>query len=262
MLRNFGCGTPVHVLSNIGESLQSRITTRAFCLPHMFSSPPAATRPPGTPPGPEQPYMDTLGSRRTRGAEIDVPTAPLVCGDRRRCSPSGAALACVSESTNCGWAQHRLGAHSVAVPTWLQLLRHAVFAHAALHTPLQGLVAINNLWKQTTGSLSIDLKRKLFKGGAAPGDSLWRVQPGSAAQPSGRRPPLMRPPAQPSMYAQPGVPPGAYSAHPGTYNNSYGAPPVARQPPAAFAQLPTMAFMNTGARVKVMRHIQVSTSSA
>ncbi|KAI3433750.1 hypothetical protein D9Q98_003557 [Chlorella vulgaris] len=162
----------------------------------MFSSPPAATRPPGTPPGPEQPYMDTLGSRRTRGAEIDVPTAPL------------------------------------------------------------GLVAINNLWKQTTGSLSIDLKRKLFKGGAAPGDSLWRVQPGSAAQPSGRRPPLMRPPAQPSMYAQPGVPPGAYSAHPGTYNNSYGAPPVARQPPAAFAQLPTMAFMNTGARVKVMRHIQ------
>lgn len=46
-------------------------------------------------------------------------------------------------------------------------------------------MALHNLWKKTKGTLSIDLKRKLFKGGA-PGDTLWRVQPDASAQPSGR----------------------------------------------------------------------------
>lgn len=42
-----------------------------------------------------------------------------------------------------------------------------------------GLVALYDLWKKTTGTLSLDLKRRQFKGGA-PGDSLWRLQPAAA----------------------------------------------------------------------------------
>lgn len=46
--------------------------------------------------------------------------------------------------------------------------------------PMQlGLVALYDLWKKTTGTLSLDLKRRQFKGGA-PGDSLWRLQPAAA----------------------------------------------------------------------------------
>lgn len=57
--------------------------------------------------------------------------------------------------------------------------------------PLQlGLVALYDLWKKTTGTLSLDLKRRQFKGGA-PGDSLWRLQPaavgGGGAGTRGRR---------------------------------------------------------------------------
>ncbi|EFN59328.1 hypothetical protein CHLNCDRAFT_137735 [Chlorella variabilis] len=95
-----------------------------------------------------------------------------------------------------------------------------------------GLVALHNLWKKTKGTLSIDLKRKLFKGGA-PGDTLWRPPPAFYGQ------------------APPGPPPGAYSG--GGYGGGYGGP---RGGGAPLYDLPSVGFMNTGARVKVLRHLQ------
>lgn len=52
---------------------------------------------------------------------------------------------------------------------------------------LQGLVALWDLWKKTTGTLSLDLSRRKMRGGA-PGDSLWRLSAAPATgQPADRR---------------------------------------------------------------------------
>jgi hypothetical protein len=124
----------------------------------------------------------------------------------------------------------------------------------------QGFVALHNLMKATKGTLSIDLKRKLFKGGA-PGDSLWRVQPGSAAGlPSGRRRPAARPPPPSAAYygqAPPQAPPGAYAGRGGGYGGGYGGGAAAPRPGVVY-DLPSVSFMDTGARIKVMRHLQAS----
>ena len=53
-------------------------------------------------------------------------------------------------------------------------------------TPAQPLVAFYNLWKLTTGTLSLDLKRPSVRSGVAPSDSLLRVRP--LAPPTARRP--------------------------------------------------------------------------
>lgn len=112
------------------------------------------------------------------------------------------------------------------------------------------------------GTLSIDLsRRQMVKAAAAPGDTLWRVRPDSARAEAvtGRR--RGRPPAQ-AAAPRYGAPPGAYGAPSG-----YGAPPPAYAAPAGRYQsnaayqgglvdLPSVSFMSTGARVKVMRHIQ------
>ena len=50
----------------------------------------------------------------------------------------------------------------------------------------QGLVALNELWKKTKGTLSLDISRQRFKGGA-PGDSLWRVSRHEAPTAPGQR---------------------------------------------------------------------------
>ena len=173
-------------------------------------------------------------------------------------------------------AARRPGAAQVEVPT----------------APL-GLVALHNLWKSTKGTLSLDLKRRQLKGGA-PGDTLWRVQPQGSGGEAGRRPrrvghlltrtlpdwrsccgqfkwsaavkaasqlhraaaclprccrgrPPLRAHAAPTYY-QPTAPPGAYAAG----GRAYGSAPGG----GSLLDLPSFSFMDTGARVKVMRHLQ------
>lgn len=49
-------------------------------------------------------------------------------------------------------------------------------------------MALWDLWKKTTGTLSLDLSRRKMRGGA-PGDSLWRVSAAPpAGEPAGRKP--------------------------------------------------------------------------
>ncbi len=191
-----------------------------------------------------------------------------------------------------------------------------------------GLVALYDLWKKTTGTLSLDLKRRQFKGGA-PGDSLWRLQPaaegGGGGGPRGRRrrgsdrglgmdtgrcagaallccldgavvcllspPPALcscpaaacstgvlhprpvphcrgRPPAraQPTYFGQPPPPSGTYATGGrGAYSGGYAAGGGGYAAGGSggggdLFDLPSMSFMDTGARIKVMRHVQVSAS--
>ncbi|KAL4430669.1 hypothetical protein ABPG75_005925 [Micractinium tetrahymenae] len=112
-----------------------------------------------------------------------------------------------------------------------------------------GLVALWDLWKKTTGSLSLDLSRRKMRCGA-PGDSLWRVSAAPVpSEPAGRR--RGRPPARPKQPGYAAPPPGTYAA-PGAYGGSYGT----AQPGSGLVDLPSLSFMDTGARIKVMRHVQ------
>ena len=184
-------------------------------------------------------------------------------------------------------------------------------------------MALWSLWSKTKGTLSLDLKRRQWKGGVAGRDSLWRVYPpaATAAEPgvAGRRrcvgciwgwqTAAGRPaPAGGSYYVATGVPPGCllfrrgaaccmqqsrlahcalpwhtlarrrpppaharpayYSQPPPAVGGGYGAP--APPPPAQrggysggyrgapdLYEPPSLGFMDTGARIKVMRHVQV-----
>lgn len=174
-----------------------------------------------------------------------------------------------------------------------------------------GLVALYDLWKKTTGTLSLDLKRRQFKGGA-PGDSLWRLQPaaagGGGAGPRGRRrqaclcwcacsnmhaagarrgtaplpphascgPPCLRPHrrgrpparAQPTYFGQPAAPAGTYAAGGrGGYSGGYatgggGGYATGGAGGVDLFDLPSLSFMDTGARIKVMRHVEVRQAPA
>ncbi|KAL4432426.1 hypothetical protein ABPG77_001725 [Micractinium sp. CCAP 211/92] len=115
-----------------------------------------------------------------------------------------------------------------------------------------GLVALWDLWKKTTGTLSLDLSRRKMRGGA-PGDSLWRVSAAhSASEPAGRKP-RGRPPTRPQQPRYGAPPPGTYAAA-GAYGGNYGANAPAYN--YGLVDLPSLNFMDTGARFKLMRHVQ------
>ncbi|PSC75878.1 hypothetical protein C2E20_1663 [Micractinium conductrix] len=126
------------------------------------------------------------------------------------------------------------------------------------------LVALWDLWRRTTGTLSLDLSRRKMRGGG-PGDSLWRVSAAQQGQAAQQAKPRGRPPAQPRY----GAPPGQYGAPAGQYGSApagqYGAPGggyggggsayPARSYQGGLVDLPSLSFMNTGARIKLMRHV-------
>lgn len=131
-----------------------------------------------------------------RGAELEVPPAPLVRAGLRWCVASAMAAGTSPKQTRAlcslvgGRAKslhelHRLPSRpphcAAAAP--LPSPESRLPSHL-LHLQTQCLVALWDLWRRTTGTLSLDLSRRKMRGGG-PGDSLWRVsaaQQGQAAQ--------------------------------------------------------------------------------